>query len=252
MAESFDADSVEAFSRALGYTFTDVSLLELALTHRSYCAENDGEQSNERLEFLGDAVVGLVITEALYRNEPGQAEGELAKARAEVVSAPCLADLARSVGLGPLLRLGRGEDLSDGRNKESILADAIEAVVGAAYLDSDFATVQTIVEDLLGNAVAQAQVRPGVRDYKTRLQEMAAEYGHPAPSYLVSSSGPDHGRRFSATVTVGTITGSGDGSSKKQAQQRAAAEAIVRVEAAGPASDGADAADPTEVAEGAR
>jgi len=233
LADGLDPELCGDFVNALGHTFDNLAMLELALTHRSFCAENEGFESNERLEFLGDAVLGLVITDALFRNEPEQAEGELAKARAEVVSALSLADLARELKIGPLLRLGRGEQISNGHDKDSILADAMEAVIGAVYLDSGWTAVSAILERLLGGAVARAQVVPGLHDYKTRLQELAAEHGHDAPTYLVSSSGPDHGRMFKATVTVGSMRGSGTGTSKKQAQQNAAEQAIDAVETVG-------------------
>ena len=225
------AASYESLYGALGHRFTDVGLLQLALTHRSWCAENDGSTSNERLEFLGDAVLGLAITDSLYQNEPDQAEGDLAKARAEVVSAESLAQLARTLELGPLLRLGRGEEMSAGREKNSILADAMEAVLGALYLDGGWPAAKTVVDELLGAVTLEAQVQPGVRDYKTRLQERAAELSWNAPVYSVSSHGPDHGRRFRAGVEVGDIVGAGDGTSKKQAQQAAAADALEKIAA---------------------
>lgn len=225
------APSYESLHSALGHDFTDVGLLQLALTHRSWCAENEGSSSNERLEFLGDAVLGLAVTDSLYLNEPDQAEGDLAKARAEVVSADSLAHLARTLELGPLLRLGRGEEMSSGREKDSILADAMEAVIGALYLDGGWNAAKAVVDALLGEATQAAQVRPGVRDYKTRLQERAAELGVAAPVYSVNAFGPDHGRRFSATVDVGKVTGTGAGTSKKQAQQAAASDALDKIAA---------------------
>jgi ribonuclease-3 len=216
---------------ALGYYFAEYSLLDLALTHRSWCAEHDGAPSNERLEFLGDAVLGLSITDSLYHNDPSQAEGQLAKARAEVVSAPVLASIARSLDLGPLLRLGRGEELSGGRDKESILADAMEAVMAAVYLDGGWEPARLVVVGLLAAEAAKAQTNPGERDYKTRLQERAAELSMPSPQYEISSSGPDHGRMFTSTVQVATIEGRGSGTSKKQAQQRAAEQALTLLDA---------------------
>lgn len=221
---------------ALGYDFADTSLLDLALTHRSWCAENGDAPSNERLEFLGDAVLGLSITDALYLNEPDQAEGNLAKARAEIVSTPVLASLAERLGLGPLLRLGRGEELSGGRSKESILADAMEAVIAAVYLDGGWEVARELVVRLLAGAAAEAQTAPGERDYKTRLQERAAEMALPAPEYDISSTGPDHGRQFASMVRVGETTGHGTGRSKKQAQQRAAEQALSMLDAGQSAS----------------
>ncbi len=230
MADESSA-SYESLFSALGHRFTNVELLQLALTHRSWCAENESPSSNERLEFLGDAVLGMAITDSLYLNEPDQAEGDLAKARAEVVSADSLASLARLLDLGSLLLLGRGEEMSDGRQKDSILADAMEAVIGAMYLDAGWFVAKRVIDDLLGDITAAAQVTPGVRDYKTRLQERAAELGVAAPIYQVNSFGPDHGRRFSSSVNISNVTGTGDGTSKKQAQQAAASDALNKIEA---------------------
>lgn len=226
-----DASAQADLAAALGHTFSDAALLDLALTHRSWCAENGGAPSNERLEFLGDAVLGLSITDSLYHREPGQAEGDLAKARAEVVSAPVLAAIAQSLGIGPMLRLGKGEEQSGGREKESILADAMEAVIAAVYLDGGWDAARGVVVELLSSAAAAAQTTPGERDYKTRLQERAAEMSLPAPEYDVSSSGPDHGRQFSSRVRVGATVGRGTGRSKKQAQQRAAEQALSKLNA---------------------
>lgn len=232
MAES-DPSSKKyvALGESLGYTFSDISLLELALTHRSWCAENNDAPSNERLEFLGDAVLGLSITDSLYLNEPDQAEGNLAKARAEIVSAPVLAEIADGLGLGQLLRLGRGEELSGGRSKESILADAMEAVIAAVYLDGGWEVARKLVVRLLAGVSEVAKTGPGERDYKTRLQERAAEMSLPSPEYDISSTGPDHGRQFSSIVRVGPTTGHGMGRSKKQAQQRAAEQALLMLDA---------------------
>jgi len=215
-----------ALSEALGYDFVDGSWFDLALTHRSWCAEHGDAPSNERLEFLGDAVLGLSITDSLFNDNPDTAEGDLAKARAEIVSAPVLASIARAIGLGPLLRLGKGEELSGGREKDSILADAMEAVIAAVYLDGGWEAARALVVRHLSGASVQAQSTPGERDYKTRLQERAAEMALPAPEYDISSSGPDHGRRFMSTVRVGKTIGRGTGRSKKQAQQQAAEEAL--------------------------
>ncbi len=237
MAESAPSSNTSVvLGDALGYDFTDPTLLDLALTHRSWCAENGDAPSNERLEFLGDAVLGLSITDALYVKEPDQAEGNLAKARAEIVSAPVLATIAKELGLGPLLRLGRGEELSGGRSKESILSDAMEAVIAAVYLDGGWEAARALVVHLLAGASAEAQIAPGERDYKTRLQERAAEMALPAPEYDISSSGPDHGRQFASTVRVGQTTGHGTGRSKKQAQQRAAEQALSMLDAGQSAS----------------
>lgn len=235
MADPAIDSSHDGLLRALGYEFDDISLLDLALTHRSWCAENGGLPSNERLEFLGDAVLGLSITQSLYDRRPAQAEGDLAKARAEVVSAPVLAAAANTLGIGERLRLGKGEEQTGGRQKESILADAMEAVIAAVYLDGGWDAAHELVTLHLAGAAERAQTTPGERDYKTRLQERAAEVSVPAPEYDISSSGPDHGRQFTATVRVGPTIGRGTGRSKKQAQQRAAEQALSMLDAGDPA-----------------
>ena len=219
---------------ALGYVFADAELLDLALTHRSWCAENGGRSSNERLEFLGDAILGLSITDSLFRNQPEQNEGDLAKARAEVVSTSALAVLARSLGVGSYLFLGKGEIRSGGRDKDSILADAMEAVFAGVYLDGGWENAHNVVLNQLQSVAEQAQITPGERDFKTRLQEAAAEYGHDAPHYEMTSSGPDHGRQFVSTVRVGETVGQGHGTSKKQAQQHAAEQALLLLDAGTP------------------
>jgi ribonuclease-3 len=193
------------------------------VAHRSWCAEHEGAQSNERLEFLGDAVLGLVVTDHIFRTYPDLPEGELAKVRATVVSAAALAEVASELSLGEALLLGKGEDASGGREKPSILADAIEAVIGAVYLDGGWDAADRFVMDLLGERIAAASVGPGGQDYKTRLQELAARELEALPEYAVVDDGPDHAKRFYATVTVqGTEYGTGEGRSKKQAEQAAA------------------------------
>lgn len=234
MAEGVANDRYRALYDALGYVFVDTSLLELALTHRSWCAENSDRPSNERLEFLGDAVLGLSITDSLFRNRPEQNEGDLAKARAEVVSTKALAVLARSLNLGDLVYLGKGEVSSGGRDKESILADAMEAVFAGVYLDGGWESAKNVVLNQLQSVAEQAQITPGERDFKTRLQEAAAEYSLPVPHYEVTASGPDHGREFVSTVRVGETVGEGCGTSKKQAQQHAAEQALLLLDAGTP------------------
>ncbi len=230
LAESESRNPYHELCSALGYWFEDVELIELALTHRSFCAENGNVESNERLEFLGDAVLGLAMTDNLFDALPDQPEGDLAKARAEVVSAPSLAVAARGLGIGEVLRLGRGEELSGGRDKESILADAMEAVIAAVYLDGGWEQAKTLVNEHLAAAALDAQSTPGRRDYKTRLQERAAELSLGTPGYVMESMGPDHDRTFVSTVTVGKAQGTGRGSSKKQAQQMAAEHALRHLE----------------------
>lgn len=207
---------------------TDVSpeLLELALTHRSYAYEHGGGPHNERLEFLGDSILGQAVTVMLYRENPTLDEGELAKRRASLVSSVALAEVARVIGLGAHIRLGRGEELTGGRNKSSILADTVEAVIGAVYLDAggDAATdlVMRLIAPLLGDPE-----RFGVSmDPKTSLQELSARLGKGLPQYAVTDSGPDHSKRFHAVVSLqDEKIAEGNGSSKKQAEMAAALEA---------------------------
>ncbi len=209
--------------RRLGCPFDDEGLLVQALSHRSWCAEAGGLPSNERLEFLGDAVLGLVVAEHCYRTYPAMPEGALAKVRADVVNTAVLAEVAQELDLGQALLLGRGEDSSGGRAKPSILANAVEAVIAAVYLDGGFETATGFVLRLLGDRIAEAAVGPGADDFKTRLQEMVVRRVGTVPLYQVAGSGPDHARRYTATVMVGgTIVGEGEGRSKKDAEQAAA------------------------------
>jgi len=207
----------------LGHSFADPELLNAALRHRSWCAEHPGYEPNERLEFMGDAVLGLVVTERLYEDFPDLAEGELAKARATVVSTVALTDLATSLELGDFILLGKGEDASGGREKASILADTMEAVFAAVFLDGGWEPARRIITDLVGSRIKAAASDPGTTDFKTRLQELAAQQFEQLPRYQVRSEGPDHSRQFFATVRIGgEERGSGEGRSKKQAEQHAA------------------------------
>ena len=193
------------------------------MAHRSWCAETPGAHSNERLEFLGDAVLGLVVTDHIFRAYPELPEGELAKVRATVVSAAALAEVAAELELGDALLLGKGEDASGGREKPSILADALEGLIGALYLDGGWAASQEFVLRLLGERISEAAAGPGGQDYKTRLQELSARHYDTLPHYDVADEGPDHAKRFFATVSVaGAARGTGEGRSKKQAEQAAA------------------------------
>ncbi|MFZ4515461.1 MAG: ribonuclease III [Acidimicrobiia bacterium] len=222
-----------ALEAALGVSFHNPEHLSLALVHRSYCAEHSAEQSNERLEFLGDAVLGLVVTRFIYANYPEHPEGELAKVRAAVVNAETLAEVAAEVGLGPALLLGRGEAASGGSEKPSILSDAMEAVFGALYLDQGWDVVQECILRLLTPRIEAAASGPGGRDYKTRLQEVAAQRFEQVPKYSVTHDGPDHARQFYAEVKLaGEVRGRGTGRSKKQAEQAAAREAWAWVHSA--------------------
>jgi ribonuclease III len=223
-------DRLDQLGERLGHHFSDPSLLDLALTHRSYCAEHAGHVSNERLEFLGDAVLGMVVTDHIFAAYPDMPEGELAKLRASVVSAAALAELASDLDLGSALRLGKGEAASGGRNKPSILADALEAVLGAVYLDGGTAAVRPVVLDLLQRRIATAAAGPGGHKFKTQLPELAARHYEELPSYALRDEGPDHEKRFFATVYLGgEAQGSGEGRSKKQAEQAAAHAAWVRL-----------------------
>ncbi len=214
-------------STRLGHDFADPELLLLALTHRSWCAENPGSESNERLEFLGDAVLGVVVTDHIFAAYPELPEGGLAKLRAGVVSARSLAGAAAGVALGDGLRLGRGEDGSGGRAKQSILADALEAVIGAVYLDGGMAAASRLVLDLLSDAIDEAASGPGGEDHKTLLQEVVARRFEALPDYRLHDEGPDHEKRFFARVAVrGRVIGTGEGRSKKDAEQAAARAAL--------------------------
>jgi ribonuclease III len=226
-AEALDtAVSLRPLEGRLGHSFADLDLIALALTHGSWCAEHPGESSNERLEFLGDAVLGLVVTHELYVRFPDLPEGHLSRVRAAVVSESPLAAVGRHLGIGAALRLGKGEDGSGGRDKPSILSDAVEAVIGAVYLDGGAEAARRVVLDLLGERIDEAARAPGMGDFKSRLQELAARDGAPPPVYRVHQSGPHHDSRFHAVVEIGgVVRGEGDGRSKKEAEQQAARRA---------------------------
>lgn len=210
----------------LGHDFSTPGLLRLALTHRSVSSEDPARNDNERLEFLGDAVLQLVVTDFLYEQYPQLAEGQLAKVRAAVVSRPTLAEVARELNLGSHIELAPGEERTGGREKDSILADATEAVIGAVYLDAGLDSARSMVLEFWADRVADRAKSPGVKDYKTRLQEVLARDGH-RPEYVVQGTGPDHDRHFSAVVSVdGTRLGAGEGRSKKAAEQAAASRAL--------------------------
>ncbi|MBI4727916.1 MAG: ribonuclease III [Acidobacteria bacterium] len=213
--------------RRLGTRLRDRTLLRLALTHRSYAYEQGGLPTNERLEFLGDAILGLVITDALYGEYPDLAEGDLAKMRSALVNMTVLADVAREIGLGEDVLLGRGEAMTGGRDKPSILGDTIEAVFGAIYLDRGIEVIRRVLLGLFLERI-RGQVEGGtVQDHKTSLQELAASRFGTLPEYRLTESGPDHAKRFRAVVSLeGTTYGSGEGRSKKEAEQAAAREAV--------------------------
>jgi len=222
--------TLETLDRALGVSFRDAELRQAALTHRSYAFEQGLTVTNERLEFLGDSVLGLVVTDMAYRSYPDMPEGQLAKLRAAIVNMQALADVARSLGIGDVVLLGKGEEQSGGRDKASILADALEAVFGAAYLDLGLDRARDLIERLFRPRM-EAYVRgEGDRDYKTILQEIASQELRSIPDYRVVERGPDHEKEFTATVHVGgEPLGTGTGRSKKEAEQQAAREAHARI-----------------------
>jgi ribonuclease III len=220
--ETAEARDPAELSCALGVPLTPETL-ERALTHRSYAYENGGLPTNERLEFLGDSVLGLVVTDTLYKGHPDLPEGHLAKLRAAVVQMGTLADVARELNLGAFIRLGRGEEGTGGRDKPSILADTLEAVIGATYIDCQLEVASDLVHRLFDPVIKRSALLGAGLDWKTSLQELTANRGLGVPEYLVKDSGPDHQKLFRAVVKVGTRElGSGEGRSKKAAEQLAA------------------------------
>jgi len=204
----------------------DAGLMELALTHRSFAYENGGIATNERLEFLGDSILGQAVTVMLYRTYPDLDEGDLAKRRASLVSSVALAEIARGLGLGEYVRLGRGETLTGGHDKSSILADTVEALIGAVYLDQGGTVATAFVLRLIAPFLADPDHFGVLMDPKTSLQELAAANGVGIPVYAVTESGPDHAKTFVATVSLArSVTASGTGPSKKYAEMAAAREA---------------------------
>lgn len=215
------------FEERLGYRFRDEELLTLAVTHRSWANEQGTDEHYERLEFLGDAVLGLVAGQWLFRTLPHLPEGELSKKKAVLVSKPALAAHARRLGLGELLRLGVGEERSGGRKKASLLADSLEAVFGAVYLDGGFDAARDVVREFVAHAHETREQELPV-DAKTRLQELTQARGLDLPEYrLVAEEGPDHEKEFQVECRVdGDVVGAGAGRSKKLAEQRAATAAL--------------------------
>lgn len=214
--------ALKAFVERLGYEFRDGDLLGRALTHRSWCAEHSGFLSNERLEFLGDAVLGLVVTDDIYMRIPEADEGQLSRVRASVVCAPALAEMAAELGIGPVLLLGKGEAATGGRERPSILADAMEAVIGAVYLDGGLVEAQALVDRL----VSPRLDAEGAPDHKSRLHELVAQSHQGRINYEITDHGPEHDKTFEAVVYLdGEAIGSGTGRSKKSAEQGAAQEA---------------------------
>lgn len=216
---------LDALASRLGYEFVDQSLLLSALRHRSWCAEHPGHASNERLEFLGDAVLGWIVAELAFSAHPTLSEGPLTDVRKAVVNAQALAATARELGLGDAVLLGKGEAAAGGKHKPSILSDALEALIGAVHVDGGTEASRALVQRLLGVRISSGT--EGHIDFKTVLQETSMRLGRGAPAYRIDGDGPDHARRFWAEVRLGDdIVGRGEGLSKKQAEQSAAQEAV--------------------------
>ncbi|MFN8052936.1 MAG: ribonuclease III [Acidimicrobiales bacterium] len=246
-------DSLEAgraallgdLSRRIGHDFSHLSLLDAALRHRSWCGEHGGVPSNERLEFLGDAVLQLAITERLYAADPPLPEGVLAQRRAALVNTRTLAAAARRVQLGDCVRLGRGEAATGGNDKDSILADSTEAVIGAVHLDAGFDAARDVIFDLLSDDLDRVEAGRDMGDPKSRLQERVAHELVAVPRYDVTGAGPDHAREFVATVSLDDVDGDdglrewgrGEGRTKKEAEQAAAAVALQRLVEEGKLTD---------------
>jgi ribonuclease III len=229
--------------RALGVPL-DAALLERALTHRSYAYENGGLPTNERLEFLGDSVLGVIVTDTLFRGYPDLPEGQLAKLRAAVVNMRALAGVARGLKLGDYIKLGKGEEGTGGRDKSSILADTLEAVLGAVYLDRGLAEADALVHRLFDPVIARSARLGAGLDWKTSLQELTAAEILGVPEYHVDESGPDHQKSFRASVRIGGRTyGEGEGRSKKEAEQQAAEAAWTAITEGTVRAAGAAAAD---------
>lgn len=222
----------DRLEKALGYHFKTPEQLTRALCHTSYVNEQSQISlvSNERLEFLGDAVLNLAISQLLMKRYPDLAEGELSRNRAQLVNEALLATIAREIDLGPHLLLGKGEELSDGRNKSSILADAVEAIIAAIYLDGGFDAAFRFVENRFRERLSSATRNRYETDYKSRLQECVQSTHHEVPRYqVVDESGPDHDKTFRVRMTVAGITAEGDGKSKKMAEQEAARAGLDRL-----------------------
>ncbi len=224
---SDDGADLDALSERIGHRFTDVDLLRRALAHRSWCAETPGALSNERLEFLGDAVLGWAIADIVFHRYD-VAEGQLTDLRKSVVNAIALAEVAQDIGLGPHILLGRGEAAAGGADKPSILSDAFEAVLAAVYLDGGHDAAFSMVERLVVPRMPDTADSLDQFDQKTQLQELSARAGRGAPVYEVTSRGPDHAKSFRAEVLVdGDVVGVGEGRSKKAAEQAAAGQACL-------------------------
>ena len=216
----------------IAYTFNDVELLERSLTHKSYANENRVPYHNERMEFLGDAVLSLVVSEYLMKACPDSTEGDLSRLRAAVVSEPALAAVSREIGLGDYLLLGKGEEQTGGRNKDSLLADCLEALIASVYLDAGIDAAEAFVIRFFAAVINKTCTSGGSLDYKTELQELCQERLKLLPEYrIVSETGPDHQKQFEMEVWInGQLSGRGIGRSKKEAEQRSAREALEKMQ----------------------
>lgn len=223
--------SLELLAQKLGYKFVNESLLATAVRHSSWTAENEGFESNERLEFLGDSVIGFVVADIMFRRYPEFDEGKLTDLRKIVVNMNALSRVATQLGLGEFVLLGRGEAAGGGREKSSILANALEAVFGAIYLDSDSVRVYELVSSLLSESIDEAISALKQLDAKSQLQELSAKLGRTIPEYRVTDEGPDHAKIFFAAVYIGDEwLGSGSGRSKKVAEEQAAQQACTTLQ----------------------
>lgn len=224
MSATPESGSAQQVRSLLNVDLSD-ELCELALTHRSFAYEHGGLPTNERLEFLGDSVLGQAVTVKLFRDHPELDEGSLAKRRAALVSTVSLAEVGRELGLGQYIRLGRGEAQSGGADKDSILADTVEALIGATFLGCGPDVATDLVLRLIGPLMERPDRVGAAVDPKTTLQEFAARFGHEPPKYVLEASGPDHNRSYAATVSIADVVGRGVGSSKKNAEMAAARDA---------------------------
>ena len=227
--------NLKDLAKALGHAFGDVTLLDLALTHGSYANENPdmAGKDNERLEFLGDAVLQLGISDLLMEHFPAYDEGQLSKARAFMVGEQSLAGMARRYGIGDFILLGKGEEKAAGRNKDSILGDAFESIIGAIYLDGGHEAAVSFIQRVFGTAVDEWEKKPGTRDFKSLLQEVSQDRFKEIPRYRTAGvSGPDHDRTFEVEASIGDIlTAAGTGKSKKEAEQDAARAVLEKLDA---------------------
>jgi ribonuclease-3 len=211
---------------SMGYRIVDASLLAAALTHPSYASEHPGHGDYQRLEFLGDAVLELAVTRYLYEAFPDATEGEMTLMRAGVVSEPALAEMAQRWGIPDLILVGRGEEVTGGRSKRSILSDVVESLLAAAYLEAGFERIERVVRDNWKPIIDERASTPGRTDYKTRLQEILVAAGGDV-EYVVTETGPQHAKQFTATVrSEGNDLATGSGTSKKRAEQAAAKQAL--------------------------